>query len=149
MRLVADQVDVAVFVFFIVAVDESQGVDTPEIPTFVLVFQRKVETVCIAGLHHEVFFEEIAYRGVFLGVLIDLVSVEVGQLGELFPIALDVHSQVVGEINLGAEHVMVGFLELGGDLVSVIITWEVGYARQEAIEEVDHVAVAGGGYEVL
>ena len=149
MGLVADHIDGASLIFLIIAVDEPQGIHTPEIPVLVFVFQGEVEAIGIAVFNHEVLFDEVVLSSILRIVLIHLVTVEVGKLGELFPVTFNVQGHVIGEVDLGAKHIMVGFLQLGGDFVSVEIVGEVVDTRQEAIEEVDHVAVASGGHEVL
>ena len=64
VRLIGGDFNFVGYDFFVVSVDETEGVDSPQIPVFVFIFQGKVETVGFSFFNQEVKCnEEVGRKG--------------------------------------------------------------------------------------
>ena len=132
----------------------AKPVHEPQVGLPFLVLHHKVGADGAAGFHDEVFLEGVRLVRVDDVVREELVAVEVAQLREVLEVALGVEVEALGEVKLEARHHVVRRLQAVDNVALVPVgqadvVLQVLGAGQEAVEEVDDVAVGVGRDDIL
>ena len=120
----------------VIALDPVERVYHPYVQIFVIVFEGNVSTIGTTGFYQE-----------FIIILKHLVTVDVGQLGEILVVGFNIGNYIFEQIKFHSSHQMLSFLQTVPQAVSVQFH---GFRNgEESVEQVHYVLIGSGSDEVL